>query len=182
MSDWFYFGLTEDLLKIFDIPLMSEEWLKGPKDGGYYSVLYNCSAEQYLWFTFLSKYKSIPFKSYEDISNNNIETSEKYLANNSIILSAWRVGIDCLKYPGASYAQIPCLSYSGLYTYNDYRKMLNKYANNNLLIIPNLAEDLVYFVVYNLRFWLKQRSPKLHDFIARTVNRKNHRSVKAAAK
>jgi len=175
MCDWFFFGLTEDLINIFDVPLVSDKTLKGDKINNYYSITNNYSTEQYFWFSFISKYKKIPFNNFIDTTNNNIETSEKYFVNNCILLSAWRAGIDCLKYPGASYAQIPCLSYSGLYTYNDYKKMLNKYANNNLVIVPNLFEETVYFIVYNLRFYVKQKNPKIHDFICKLVNPKNHK-------
>lgn len=174
MSDWFYFGLTEDIKNIFDIPLISEKNLKGPKTDGLYSINYNYSIEQYLWFGFLRKYRDIPFNHFMDVSGNNIELSERYLTNNSIIISAWRAGVNSLKYPWASYAQIPCLSYSGLYTYNDYKRLLNKYAPNHLLIIPNPIEEILYATVYPLRFWVKKKNPRLHDFIAKTVNPRNH--------
>ncbi len=175
MCDWFIFGLTEDLMNIFDIPLITEETLKGEKNGNYFSVTNNYSTEQYFWFAFLSKYRKIPFHNFIDTTNNNIETSEKYFANNCILLSARRAGLDCLKYPGASYAQIPCLSYSGLYTYNEYKRLLNTYANNHLIIIPNIFEIVTYFIVYNLRFYVKQKNPKIHDFITTLVNPKNHK-------
>lgn len=175
MSDWFYFGLTEDLINIFDIPLMSEENIKGDKVDGMYSIANNYSTEQWLWLSLIFKYRKIPFFHYLDVSGNNIELSERYLANNSIIISARRAGVNSLKYPGGSYAQIPCLSYSGLYTFNEYKGLLNKYANNKIFILPKPIESMTYFVVYNMRFWVKKISPKFHDFIAKTINPKNHK-------
>jgi hypothetical protein len=52
--------------------------------------------------------------------------------------------------------------------------MLNKYAKNQLLIIPNISEEIVYYLVYNLRFFVKRKNPKLHDIICQLVNKKNH--------
>lgn len=176
-SDWFYFGLTEDVIKIFDIPLLRNKIFKKGESGEDSFVESPYSAEQYIWFGFISKYVQIPFKHYMDISGENIELSEKYFANNTILLTARQAKIDWLKYPGAAYAQIPCLSNSGLYTFTDYKKMLNKYSNCNLLIIPNIFEELIYFIVYNLRFFIKNKNPKLHDFICKLVNRDNHLRV-----
>lgn len=173
VSDWFFFGLTEDVKNIFDIPLVKKDQIV-QEDGKSYRCESLYSAEQYIWFSFLSKYHKIPFTHKSDLSNNNITTSEKYFANNCIFLTAKQVKLDCLKHPGAAYAQIPCLSNSGLYTFNDYKKMLNKYANNKLLIVPNLLEETIYYIVYNLRFLVKKKNPKLHDIICRLVNRKNH--------
>lgn len=175
MSDWFYFGKTEDIANIFNIPLMNNQILKGDIVDGLYSIENNYSTEQHLWYIFISKYRNISFNNFIDASENNICLSEAYIANNSILLTAQRAGIQSLKYPGASYAQIPCLSYSGLYTWNEYKKLLNKYTPTKITIFPNPFESIVYYVVYNLRFLLKNISPSLHDFIARIVNPKNHK-------
>jgi hypothetical protein len=137
------------------------------------------SAEQYAWVTFLRKYKEISFGSTSDLSHDNIATSEKYFANNCILLSAQRAGIDWLKYSRAAYAQIPCLSNTGLYTFTDYKRMLNKYAMNKMIVIPNPFEEFAYFVVYHARFYIEKKSPRLHDFIRRLVNGKTHRKLDA---
>lgn len=175
MSDWFYFGKTEDVANIFNVPLMSYRMFKGDVVDGLYSIEHNYSTEQHLWYIFILKYRNISFAHSNDASEKNIFLSEAYIANNSILLSARQAGIDSLKYPGASYAQIPCLSYSGLYTWNEYKRLLNKYTPTKVVIFPNPLESIVYYIVYNFRFWLKRVAPSLHDFIARTVNPKNHK-------
>ncbi len=182
--DWIYFGLTKDVINIFNIPLIrgsffiSNETVSNREKTT--ESLY--STEQYIWFTFLSKYKKIDFKYQNDISGNNIEESERYFANNAILLTAKMAGVDWLKYSGAAYAQIPCLSNSGLYTWTDYKRMLNKYTPNKLFIIPNIFESFMYLIVYNLRYIVKQISPGIHDFIAKLVNGENHRRVKKYGK
>lgn len=174
-SDWFFFGLTEDVRNIFEIPLAKGDYSMTDTNGNTHRVDSLFSAEQYIWFTFLSKYRNIPFMYTTDISHDNIETAEKYFANNCVLISARRAGLDWIRYPGTGYAQVPALSNTGLYTFTDYRRMLNKYAKNNLLVIPNPLEELAYTIVYPLRFYMSKKSPKLHDFIRRLVNGKNHR-------
>lgn len=156
ISDWIFFGLTEDLINIFDIPLLDEEILKKDKQGNEFSVINPITAEQYIWTKFLSKYVDIKLNSINDISNNNIELSERYFANNCIFLNAKQAGIFWQKAPGTIYTQTPALSDSGLYTFNEYKKLLNKYASNHINIIPNIPELIIYLVVYNGRFLIKK--------------------------
>lgn len=170
-SDWLFFGLTEDVQNIFDVPIDYETWLSWGKDREKVSLGEEAlfTNEQYIWLSFLGKYQYIPFQYMEDLSNDNIATSEKYFANNCIFLTGEKMGIDWLKHPGKSYAQIPCLSSAGIYTQNEYKNILNQYANNKLVIFPNPAEKAVFYIVHamhRLRIFLKKNIPALHGFIA----------------
>ncbi len=156
VCDWIFFGLTEDLINIFDIPLINEKIETNLKDGNDISVINPISPEQYIWTKFLLKYVNIKLNSKDDISNNNIELSEKYFANNCIFLNARQAGIFWQKNPGMAYAQTPALSNSGLYTFNEYKQLLNRYANNKLIIIPNIPEMVIYVIVYKGRFLIKK--------------------------
>lgn len=155
-SDWFYFGTTEDLKDIFDIELAEKYAHVLSKAGNTYFAINPYYPEQYMWSQFLSKHKEISFTHSDDISNNNIELSERYFANNAILLNTRQIKMKWLKHPGKAYAQTPSLSNSGLYTFNEYKKLLNRYSPNNLIIIPDPIESICYFVVYNLRFVVKQ--------------------------
>ncbi len=179
-ADWFYFGLSEDIKNIFDLPLVRDSFIGTHEydDNKEKECESPYSTEQYVWYGFLSKYKKINFKHLRDISNNNIEESEKYFANNSIMLTAKQAGIDWLKYPGAAYAQIPCLSNSGMYTFTEYKQMLNRYTPNKLFIFPNIFERIVYFIVYNLRFFIKKKNVKIYAKISSFINKDNHKRLK----
>jgi hypothetical protein len=177
LSDWFFFGRTEDLKNIFEIPLTSDNVIAPDSHGVVRKLDSLFSTEQYIWFKFISKYRKIPFTHMSDTSNNNIETSEKYIANNCILLSADRAGLDWIRFPGNTYAQKPALSNNGLYTFTEYKLLLNKYANNHLLVIPNPIEEITYFVVYRLRLILAKKSPRLWNFIRRLINRKTHKKL-----
>lgn len=155
-SDWFYFGTTEDLKDIFDITLIEKHEYVLDKAGNKYLATNPYYPEQYMWTQFLSKHKEISFTHSEDISHNNIELSERYFANNTIMLNARQIRMKWLKSPGKVYSQTPSFSNSGLYTFNEYKKLLNTYSLNNLVIIPDPIESICYFVVYNLRFIVKK--------------------------
>jgi hypothetical protein len=179
-SDWFYFGLRDDLCSIFESPMTPEgESFPGrdPLTGAPRLSTSPYSPEQYIWFSFLARHRTFSFQGMDDVSHYNIEHSERYFANNAILLTARMASIDWLKYPGAAYAQIPCLSNSGLYTWNDYKRMLNTYAGCTLRIIPNPFEELLYATVYPFRFWLRSKNQWLYQRIVRLVNGENHRRV-----
>ncbi len=178
VCDWFFFGRSEDVKDLFDIPHVNEHSLRGEKDvDGYFKLVNNFHTEQYLWIAFLSKYKKIPVRHITDDSKEHIELAEKFFANNAILLPAYKAQINWLKYPWAAYAQVPCLSNTGLYTFTEYRRMLKKYADASVIVLRNIPEDVLYWVVYNLRFWLKKKNTRLHDAICRLVNRRNHERV-----
>jgi hypothetical protein len=169
-SDWLFLGLTEDIQNIFDIPTVRKDVLMKNPDGSFQRVEGLFNAEQYIWFSFISKYHQIPFEYSYDISHDNIATSEKYYANNCIFLTSHMAGIDSLKYPGTAYARAPFLSHAGIYTITDYKRMLNKYANAHIFFIPNYPEAIAYAVVQKTRVFLK-RWPNIHDFLRHIFDR-----------
>lgn len=164
-SDWFYFGTTEDLKDIFNIDLVEKHGYISDKAGQKYLATNPYYPEQYMWTQFLSKHKDLSFTHSEDISHNNIELSERYFANNAIMLNARQIKIKWLKFPGKAYSQTPSLSNSGLYTFNEYKKILNEYSPNNLVIIPDPIESISYFIVYNLRFIVKRLYIRLQKIL-----------------
>jgi hypothetical protein len=170
LSDWFHFGRTEDLLNVFDIPLTRGNVVAPDSHGVVRKMDSLLSGEQYMWFSFLSKHRKIPFTHMMDTSNDNIATSEKYIANNCIFLTARRAGIKSLKSPGAIYARTPALSDNGLYTFTDYKRLLNKYAGSHLTIIPNPVEELTYAVAYPLRGYFEKHHPELLKRVRRLIN------------
>lgn len=109
-SDWVMFGLTEDLINIWDIPLAKEpdfsQYLKLNEpinnliDTKYCFTKYH--AEQYIWISFLRKnHINIDMKDWTDYKNNDLkELSMFILINNSCVLDyISQLDIVCLKYP-----------------------------------------------------------------------------------
>lgn len=180
VSDWFYFGTTEDVRALFSIPVIKNPTVYSYAGRPHIKVDTLLSGEQYIWTSYLRMQgRSIPLARTDDATPENIELSERYLANNIILLPARRAGIDWLKFPGAAYAQIPALSNTGLYTLTEYEHLLASYAGANIFIFPNLVEAIVYRIVYLLRGFLERRTPGLWNRIRRTVNYQTHKRLDA---
>lgn len=148
MCDWFLFGQTEDIKDVFDIPL-KDEVFKDENDKDAINPIY---PEQFIWINFLRKHKSIPLLSNKELNTKeNIVLSEKYFSNNCIFLNTNQIKISWLKSKRKAYDQVPSLSNSGLYSFNDYKKILNKYANNSIKIEENYIEEAIFFLNDKLR-------------------------------
>lgn len=80
VSDWFYFGKSVDLYKLFDIPLYSLK--KFPLISGKHQI----SAETYIWVQHL-----------EEGSLSGYDDACKHLVNNAIIIGAKRLKISSAK-------------------------------------------------------------------------------------
>lgn len=171
-SDWFYFGLTMDVKKLFDIPLMDKNSLKGETINGLHLIKNNFEAEQYIWVTFLSKYENIYFPYYDYFSLEAFKASEESYAKNLILLPANKANIKCLKMPSAGYGAYPWLS-QGLYTFNEYKMIYNTYNKNKIFYIKNPVEDLAYFLAYNMRLFVKNYLPGFYKSLVNFIRKIN---------
>ncbi len=140
-ADWFFFGLTKDIKNIFDIPLMDTAKLAGPKINDHYVIGNNFNCESYIWTNFLKKYQDFYFPNRNYFSEEALALSEKSYAQNLIMLPAKKATIGCLKFPHIEYAAEPWSS-QDLYTFNEYKKMYNKYNMDKIFIIPNILDGL----------------------------------------
>ena len=108
IGDWFQFGLSEDMKKLYNIPLPKEPdftdyFLTHP----YHSVRQNLFApchrltpEQYLLLTALQKdFPELKMETVADYNTENIIQYEKIVANNFIILDPHKWNIRPLKSP-----------------------------------------------------------------------------------
>lgn len=107
LGDFFSFGYTADLKKLWDIPLATknemENWIFS--DNTNYLINEICRRSRYITEQYILIHcvaKNIPevfdiCKDYTDISDNGRELSEKIFANNFIILGTRRIGIRPLK-------------------------------------------------------------------------------------
>jgi hypothetical protein len=180
VCDWFYFGLTEDVRNIFDVPFLRESDLHGQKRGEYFPHEENFEAEQHLWSNFLKKHQEVPLESPSFFSPEALAVSEKSYAQNTIMLPATKAGVICLKMPHAGYGARPFLS-QGLYTFNEYKKMYNRYNQHKVFYIPNPAENIAYWLMLKLRFAMKHANPERYKKIVNFV-RKLHGSQNFIAK
>ncbi len=118
-ADWWWFGLTEDLLDIYDIRLQTE------KDTNYFDdgLLWQFPPEQYIWIEFLKKHGlDCKCKSYKHCSPYLIDETYKTFVNNLIIIEQNECGIKELK-PDAIH------NYEGLLTYKKYLELYKTYCD-----------------------------------------------------
>ncbi len=122
--DWFYFGLTEDLIKIWDIPLCKEDreaiWFEFNKHPNIHPLKYSLAryqAEQYIWKSFVDKNIKLKFDNSCDLSDDNIEKSEKIFAQNVCILDTKRLGLKNQRH------KIGRIQLFNMYTFKQWEKL-----------------------------------------------------------
>lgn len=95
-SDFFHFGLTEDLLDLWDLPLWSDyEFnpnLSGKRQHANYPF-HQLHVEQMLWTAYLRKHIQIQFRHKFDMSAGQKRLSDQIFANNLIILDRKVLGL-----------------------------------------------------------------------------------------
>ncbi|WP_307993370.1 WavE lipopolysaccharide synthesis family protein [uncultured Clostridium sp.] len=151
ISDWFSFGLAEDIFKLYDIELPVEPdfswYLYENKYEGQKINLFNSShqyaPEQYIGYKAFSKKFNIRFKHYMDYNEENILSSEKLIINNFIILEPNQFKFICgKKNAGTDYYKkwtknpmlTPTLLWKGLYRYDVYLEDYKKYCDDKFVI------------------------------------------------
>ena len=104
LSDWFFFGKTEDLKKYWmqDL-LVDDEFLTNQNavETDLYRGGFNFgrfSAEQLLFIGFLKKYSPVSCGYYRDHSNDNVNETIKFIVNNFYTVEPSKIGLDFDKY------------------------------------------------------------------------------------
>ena len=142
ISDWCYFGLKEDVLELFNLPLVLEpafsryfENTKKQVDDIHKERFWKMSPEQYLTSENAKKIiKNFDFKNYLDITPENIEISEKFIINNFRVFSEREWGIKTSKelYKNIMmFINSPFNYYSKLEQLEDYKKYCLKIVTKN---------------------------------------------------
>ncbi len=131
ISDWAYFGHKQDLLNLYNVPLVKEpefsQWfLTRCKyfNDVYPRRLWKMSPEQYITSTFFNKFKNIKFQHSNDVTNNNVEISEKLIVNNFLVLDQTQFSLISLKHLNLQLL----FDYSLRKTAIFYRTWLNDYC------------------------------------------------------
>lgn len=172
VCDWFYFGLTEDIRSLFNIPLMDKGNLKGKLINSFPPVEDNLGAEAYIWTQFLEKNGEETIPNQKFWSKKAFVNSERSYALNTIMAPASVLNITCLKMPRAGYGARPWLS-QGLYTFNEYKRLYYKYNDNKKIIIPNFFENTAYIVALTTRRFIHKNAPFLYKNLTNLVRHKH---------
>lgn len=132
-SDWFFFGLTEDLRNLWDIPPAVEpgnsRWC-GDNGRDHIPFLAGRTArfapEQTMWLGLLRKYGEYPCNHMTDVARSAIELTELTFANNLVLETPRRLGLKYLKGRRGSIWDPESFA---AYTHADWRRMYRRYCD-----------------------------------------------------
>lgn len=138
-SDWFFFGLTDDMIDVFDSPLCPEpetsryfETHKRPivKYDSWIPALTQYATEQYIWVAFIRRHIDLDFKHCFDIERGNIERSEEIFANNVIMLDVRDIGYGSYKHKNIKNG----FDLTFMYSHYEWLKLYKKYCHAKILL------------------------------------------------
>lgn len=142
VSDWAYFGLTVDLKKMFDCPLMDEpttsRWFETrpkPANDLWPDRLWRYSPEQYIVSNLAQRTLGITLEHASQDDAEILQASERFIANNFIILDQHQWGLWSLKLQVYQDELAPELL-KGLYSHQVWYRDYQKYSMNT----PNLMQ------------------------------------------
>lgn len=160
VSDFAFFGLTEDVRKIFDIPLMPVNEVVWGSSG--YNRYY---PEQYLFINLLRKNGHIINCDFrDDYTIENATATERYIASNFVLLDYKRFNLMNTK-KTFSITNAP-LGFASCYTHGEWQQLYRKYLKSDI-IIPEIDYDREFITKSVKKFEKKQR---YFMFIAKMVS------------
>lgn len=168
VNDWFAFGLREDLLLIWDVPLMEETNLRVRDGAKLASWEDNIVAEMHIWSKFLQKspyYHDLHFHSMYDLNNTNKTYSEKSIADNLVLYTADLLAVDSYKFPGKNYVRRDFMRFT-CYTHTDWKVLYNKYCGGHESVVRSPSE-VVDLALYHLAFFLQVHFSSVYRIVRR---------------
>ena len=158
-SDWFYFGLTEDLKKILNQKYMSKEnkqvplWFLKRKKPKYYfnNYLSRYRTEQHITINFLKKYINLEFDHAYDYDLKNIILTEKILSSNFVVLNTNQISIKSLKYPNVT-KNLEIMYFDEKITFNKWIKLYKTNCDNSIYINSTKFSHLIRTFVWIIKY------------------------------
>ncbi len=143
ISDWWFFGLNEDVKKyLFSSPLVEEPYFSNyfeypenkDKKSVYSKFSWKFAPEQYLGYSCFSKYfDDIRMEDCSEISDEINKKSQICLANNFIFLEYKQSGIRNLKITASKYEPFCGQQYMDLYSFYNFESEYKKYCDNSYI-------------------------------------------------
>jgi len=141
ISDWFYFGNTSDLIKLFDIPFYPDE------DNLYFEKEYSKNTlkeysnkpfryhpEQYIGYKYFSKYFPEVCFEHRFCNDDKInDISNHFIANNFLILSHFQLSLYFLKKDRCEYFGQSYDYWKKTITFPEYEILYKKYCDEKYI-------------------------------------------------
>ena len=154
-SDWFFFGLTSDLIDVFDSPLCPEpetsryfETHKRPivRYDSWVPALCQYSAEQYIWVAFIRRHIDLDFNHCFDIERGNLERSEEIFANNVIMLDVREIGYGSYKHKNIKSG----FDLTFMYSHYEWLKLYKQYCDKHVRL-PIIDFEKVRRLIFSIK-------------------------------
>lgn len=176
LADISFFGLTRDIIKLFDIPLMTEKEAYWDAENNYFNQY---MPEQYIFLNCLRKLGRNPIcKKTDDCFPENIAETEQYFTSNFIFLNYKNFNL--LPSKSNFFAKNELHSFKTCYTQTEFAKLYNKLQNDtqhlpyidrerllitSCLIIEKIAKGIArgMFLFIPIRKIRKTYRPKLAE-------------------
>lgn len=136
-ADHFFFGLTADVLDIWDIPPMTLE------DGLYFAThtrpdhlrpreMSRLTPEQHVWVSFLKKHTGIELPHYAALTPENKRLTELSFANNLVIVDDHLLGYAFPKYHTPHERRFEFIRY----THRDWQELYRRHCDRGFTMAP----------------------------------------------
>lgn len=141
LSDFFYFGLTQDLIKLWDIPLLSDYDLQQQGVPNPYYPYFPIDCTQLFWHLGLKNFAyDTGLKHLHDLSDNKLLANDKFIASNLVIASPEELGLGlCEKFLGKARVN-RVTGVASFYQQEDLRQLNNQFCQAQYPI--NRQEEL----------------------------------------
>ncbi|MCE0558860.1 WavE lipopolysaccharide synthesis family protein [Motilimonas sp. E26] len=161
LSDFFYFGLTQDLLKLWDIPLQDNYDLSQQQQVSTSYPYFPIDCTQMFWQEGLKQFnQQIELLHLHDLAGDKLKASEAFIANNLIIAEPEKIGLAlCQKFLGKSRAN-RTRGKCSFYQLSDWYVLYKKYCDPThplpyLALFKLFLQRLIY--VFPSRFETKMK-------------------------
>jgi hypothetical protein len=132
LSDWFHFGLRQDVTRLWDLPLAADsdmaryfETRPRPVPDKVPQLLSRYNAEQYVWLGCLRKHGEVPCEHIWDVGAHNRQLAELALVNNVVLAEPDRLGLRFCKY---DFRTTGIFNY---YTFLEWQGLYQQYCDRN---------------------------------------------------
>jgi hypothetical protein len=166
-SDWWQFGLTEDVHYVWDRPLVPEpeytHWFvhrPHPDRTKHPEWDFRYFAEQLVWLGCFNKFQTIPFEWHADYSPTLHTLSELCLANNLVLLHDWQSGVRLEKYRHFVH-HAP--SFKEFYTFRQWHQLYRKYCDKQA---PLPAVDIGRELLFEGNLYLRGKLRRLRSLLS----------------
>tara|TARA_S200000501_G_scaffold378092_1_gene439075 strand:- start:6697 stop:7734 length:1038 start_codon:yes stop_codon:yes gene_type:complete len=166
-SDTFFAGLTEDLVDLFNIPLMDDEqmtYFKNNKNDIEHDspILGRYTGEQYLFYSYIKNKIKINFENAFDFSKENKLIHDKVFSNLFAMFRTSKIGLNCYKFPMSFFSS------TSYYAYTEYE--FNKLSGKqNLIDFERLLSNIIKILKLIILFFSKNLYSKIKNYFIKKI-------------